>query len=175
MIPVLPAFIYIAAVLGANYTATWFLHFPYFGQVSLGTFIFGLTFTQRDRLHHHGRTWVYGAIAVAAITNVLMSAYLGVPFRIILASFTAIVIAESVDTEIYQKLLQKRWMFRVASSNAVSVPLDTVLFGLIAFLGVLSPLQLLSLFVGEILVKYTIGLISAVWKSREMERVSPSA
>lgn len=173
MNPLLPAFIYVAAVLGANYTATWFLHFPYFGQVSLGTFIFGLTFTQRDRLHPHGRTWVYGAIAAAAIANVVMSAYLEVPFRIILASFTAIIIAESVDTEIYQQLLQKRWMFRVATSNAISVPLDTVLFGLIAFLGVLSPLELFSLFVGEIIVKYAIGIISALWKSREMERVNP--
>ncbi|MBD2461799.1 VUT family protein [Oscillatoria sp. FACHB-1407] len=164
---ILSALIYIVAVLGANYTATWFIHFPVFGQVAVGTFIFGLTFTQRDRLHAYGRRWVYGTIAVAAIANVLMSAYLEVPFRIILASFTAILISEGVDTEIYQHLLQKRWLFRVATSNAVSIPLDTMLFGVIAFLGVLSTREILSLFVGEIIVKYAIGIISALWKARE--------
>jgi hypothetical protein len=49
------AAIYILATLGANYTATWFIPFPVFGQVAVGTFIFGLTFTQRDRLHVGGR------------------------------------------------------------------------------------------------------------------------
>jgi uncharacterized PurR-regulated membrane protein YhhQ (DUF165 family) len=172
---ILSALIYIAAVLGANYTATWFIHFPVFGQVAVGTFIFGITFTQRDRLHAHGRRWVYGAIAVAAIANVLMCAYLGVPFRIILASFIAILIAEGIDTEIYQHLLQKRWLFRVATSNAVSIPLDTMLFGVIAFLGVLSTTEILSLFVGEIIVKYTIGIVSALWKTREESPVTQSS
>ena len=47
--------IYIVAVLAANYTATWFIPLPIFGMVSVGTLIFGVTFTQRDRVHRPDR------------------------------------------------------------------------------------------------------------------------
>jgi len=168
--PMTAALIYILAVLSANYTATWFIHFPVFGQVAVGTFLFGLTFTQRDRLHHYGRRWVYGTIFVAAIANIVMSVCLGVPARIIAASFTAILLAEGADTEIYQYFLQKRWLFKVAASNAVSVPLDSLLFDAIAFWGVLSTQEIVSLIVGEVVVKYVIGMISALWRSREEDQ-----
>ena len=159
---IINAVIYILATLGANYTATWFIPFPVFGQVAVGTFIFGITFTQRDRLHSAGRQWVYGTIAVAALANILMSAVLAVPLRIILASFLAIVLAETADTEIYQKLLRYPWLLRVAGSNAVSIPLDTVLFTLVAFAGALSTGEILSLLFGETLIKYAIGIIAAL-------------
>jgi hypothetical protein len=158
------ALIYVLATLGANYTAAWFIPFPIFGQVAVGTFIFGVTFTQRDKLHSAGRQWVYLTIAIAALANVLMSALLAVPLRIILASFLAIVLAETADTEIYQKLLRYPWLLRVAGSNAVSVPLDTLLFTLIAFAGVLSSRDMASLLFGETLTKYAIGLVVALWK-----------
>jgi uncharacterized PurR-regulated membrane protein YhhQ (DUF165 family) len=161
---VINAALYILATLGANYTATWFIPFPLFGQVAVGTFIFGVTFTQRDRLHSAGRQWVYGTIAVAALANVLMSALLDVPGRIIVASFVAIVLAETADTEVYQRLLRYPWLWRVAGSNAVSVPLDTVLFSLIAFAGVLAPWEMASLVFGEIITKYAIGALTALWK-----------
>ena len=66
---VINALIYVLATLGANYTAAWFIPFPIFGQVAVGTFIFGVTFTQRDKLHSAGRQWVYGTIAFAAFAN----------------------------------------------------------------------------------------------------------
>lgn len=155
---------YILATLAANYTAAWFIPLPIFGQVAVGTFVFGFTFTQRDRLHSGGRGWVYGTIAVAALANVLMSVFLGVSFRIILASFLAIVLAETADTEVYQRLLRYPWLVRVAGSNAVSVPLDTLLFTLIAFAGVLPRSELVALLFGETLLKYAIGAVVALWK-----------
>ncbi|MEM6592944.1 MAG: VUT family protein [Cyanobacteria bacterium P01_C01_bin.73] len=156
--------IYILATLGANYTADWFIPLPVFGQVAVGTFIFGVTFTQRDRIHGAGRRWVYLMIAIAAFANILMSAILGVPLRIILASFLAIALAESADTEIYQRLLPYPWLLRVAGSNAVSIPLDTILFTLVAFAGVFSAAELISILFGEIVVKYLIGVVVALWK-----------
>ncbi|MEM9818378.1 MAG: VUT family protein [Cyanobacteria bacterium P01_D01_bin.6] len=161
---VIHAIIYILATLGANYTATWFIPFPVFGQVAVGTFIFGVTFTQRDKLHGAGRQWVYGTIAIAALANVLMSAFLAVPIRIIAASFLAIVLAETADTEIYQKLLRYPWLIRVAGSNAVSIPLDTLLFTLIAFAGVLSTTEIVALLFGETITKYAIGILVALWR-----------
>lgn len=162
------ALIYVVATLGANYTAAWFIPLPIFGQVAVGTFIFGVTFTQRDRLHRAGRGWVYGTIGLAALANVLMSVVLGVPLRIILASFLAIVLAETVDTEIYQRLLPYPWLLRVAGSNAVSVPLDTLLFSLVAFGGVLSTMGMLSLLFGETLLKYAIGAVVALWREGKL-------
>ncbi|HIK44698.1 MAG TPA: VUT family protein [Leptolyngbyaceae cyanobacterium M65_K2018_010] len=156
--------LYGLATLTANYTAAWFIPLPGFGQVAVGTFVFGLTFTQRDRLHEAGRLWVYGTIAISALANLLMSASLGVPLRIILASFLAILLAETADTEVYQRLLRYPWLVRVAGSNAISIPLDTLLFTLIAFAGVLSRGELIALLFGETLLKYSIGALVAVRK-----------
>jgi len=158
----LAAGIYIAAVLAANFTATWFLPLPVFGQVAVGTFIFGITFTQRDIMHKHGRRLVYRAIAIAAGLSVLESLLLGVPARIILASFTAIVLAEAADTEIFQYLRRRSWPIKVVSSNAVSIPLDTLLFNSIAFLGVFPAWELVAIMWGEIVIKTLTGLVMGV-------------
>jgi len=166
---ILHSLIYILAVLGANYTTTpdWFIPLPIYGQVALGTFIFGVTFTQRDRLHHYGRSAVYLTIALAAIANVVMSSVLQVDIRIIIASFVAIILSETADTAIYQWLLQKSWFVRVMGSNAISVPLDTVIFWSIAFLGQLPISQMVKLIVGEIIIKYGIGALTALYRGKQ--------
>jgi uncharacterized PurR-regulated membrane protein YhhQ (DUF165 family) len=169
------ALIYIAATLGANYTAAWFFPLWIFGQAAVGTLIFGVTFTQRDRLHSAGRRWVYGTIMVAAVSNVAMSIALGVPFRIILASFLAIIIAEAVDTEVYQALINRSWLTRVASSNAVSIPLDTVLFTMVAFAGELSTPEILALLVGDTIVKYIIGIVVALGRDSRGSSLNSSS
>ncbi len=164
--PPLAATIYILAVLAANLTATWFIPLPLFGQVAVGTFIFGLTFTQRDIMHKHGRRLVYRAIAIAAGLSLLESLILNVPARIILASFTAIVLAEAADTEIFQSLRHRSWPLKIVSSNAVSIPWDTVLFNTIAFLSVFPWRQLIAIMWDEIVVKTLTGLAVGllVWR-----------
>jgi len=157
--------IYIVAVLAANYTATWFIPLPIFGMVSVGTMIFGITFTQRDRVHRFGRKPVYLMIAIAAVGMVLESIFLGVEWRIILASFIAIVLSETADTEIYHRLLHRNWIQRVTGSNLVSIPLDSLLFNLIAFLGVFAPLMLVQIIFGEIVVKFVTGSCAALFRS----------
>jgi uncharacterized PurR-regulated membrane protein YhhQ (DUF165 family) len=151
--------IYILATLGANYTAAWFLPFAIGSQVSVGTFIFAITFSQRDRIHHLGRVWVYSTLAIAAVANIIMSAVLSVPPRIIIASFVAILIAEGIDTEIFQALKARSWHTRVACSNAVSVPVDTLIFTTIAFGGVLTMQGFVSLLLGEVLLKWGIAFL----------------
>jgi hypothetical protein len=156
------ALIYIAATLAANYTAAWFIPLPIFGLVSVGTLAFGVTFTQRDRVHRHGRKAVYMMIAVAAIMNVLLSVLLGVSGRIILASFGAIVLAEIADTEVYQRLIDRPWIQRVAGSNAVSIPIDTILFTLVAFAGVFPVSMLIAIIFGDMVLKAVISSIVAL-------------
>ena len=161
------AIIYITAVLLANLTATWFVPLPLFGQVAVGTFVFGFTFTQRDRMHVRGRKFVYGVIGLSALLSLVLSAMGHVPPRIILASVVAIILAETADTEIYQRLLAKSWWHRVLTSNAVSIPLDSLFFNLVAFLGVFEARMLVSIIFGEIVVKFLVGAVAAIWRGRE--------
>lgn len=195
------------AVLTANLSATMFLPVPFFGDtevwVSIGTLIFGITFTQRDRMHREGRPFVYKIIFLGAFLNLfLMLSYrflwgewlvecfagrqwpwmeesaamlLDSGWRVFIASFVAMVVAESADTEIYHKLLQKRWMVRVIRSNAVSVPVDSIVFNLIAFAG--SPYFPVAVLVkivgGEIVAKYVVSMLYAIFYPMRDSDVTP--
>lgn len=150
------ATLWIAAVIGANLTAGWFL--PLLGvQFAVGTLMFGVTFTLRDMLHRFGRKTVYTTIAVGALVNLAVSFALDIPLRIILASFTAIVIAETVDTEVFHALRKRRWWVRAVSSNAIAVPLDTLLFTTLAFGGILPWVDFFEVNIGDTLVKFAVG------------------
>jgi uncharacterized PurR-regulated membrane protein YhhQ (DUF165 family) len=170
-----PMSVYILAVLAANFTATWFIPLPVFGMVSVGTLIFGVTFTQRDRVHRFGRRRVYVMILLAAVGMVLESVFLGVEWRIILASFVAIVLSETADTEIYHRLLHRSWVQRVTGSNLVSIPLDSLLFNLLAFAGVFAPGMLLAIIFGEIVAKFATGSLVACLRAPEALRDTVSA
>lgn len=190
------AVLYTLAVLVANLTATLFLPFevaPGTGiLVSVGTLVFGLTFTQRDRMHARGRPFVYKVILLSAILNLLMLVSLrfwwGEPvlnlfqarewdwlaeslamlmengWRVFLASFLAIIFAESADTEVYHYYRQRSWIGRVIRSNAVSIPVDSLLFNLIAFAGsaFFPPLILAKVVLGEIVSKFVVGAAYAL-------------
>jgi len=194
------AFLYMAAILVANLTATLFLPLeivPGTGVlVSVGTLVFGITFTQRDRLHAHGRRFVYKAIAVSAVLNLAMlvsfshlwGGWVAGAFselgwvwlagaaemlkdngwRVFLASFLAIVIAESTDTEVFHFYRRHSWLGRVFRSNAVSIPVDSVLFNLIAFAGspFFPPVVLIKVILGEIVAKFAVGALYALLHPR---------
>lgn len=125
-----------------------------------GTFIFAVTFTLRDLLHKRlGKEWARAAIVLAGVFNVVQATYLatvgtlpspdfyhltgawGTIFALVpsitAASIIAEVISELVDTEVYHSW-QRRFTFlpqwtRVLVSNAVSLPLDSLIFGTLAF------------------------------------------
>lgn len=158
------AIIYISAVLVANYTAVWFIPFPIFGAVAVGTLIFGATFTARDYVHRLGRQWVYVMIAIAAAASVVLSLSGPVDWRIVAASVLAIGISETMDTEIYQRLIKRHWLVRVAGSNAVSIPIDSLTFNLVAFAGIFTPVMIASIVFGEIVVKTITGAAVALWR-----------
>ena len=153
--------VYVLCTLLANFTFDTFIPLPLFGLLSVGTLFFGITFTQRDRVHRYGRTQVYLMILVAAVTNLLLSFYLGIPFRFLLAGFLAIILAEAADTEVYQHFISRRWLTRVVTSNAVSIPIDSVTFTLIAFAGTLSLAALGEIIFADILAKTVIGVVAA--------------
>ena len=155
--------VYVVCTLLANYTFDSFLPVGEFFLVNVGTFFFGITFTQRDRVHRYGRTAVYTMIAFAAVANVALALMLGTPLRYVAVGFLAILLSETADTEIYQRLLRRRWLTRVASSNAVSAPLDTVLFTVLAFAG--APFAtagwMVQVIATDVIVKYASGMLAA--------------
>jgi uncharacterized PurR-regulated membrane protein YhhQ (DUF165 family) len=167
---------YVGVTLAANTYATTLIELPVFGVVGIGTLFFGATFTLRDWVHQfahdrkYGRKPIYAMIGAAAGVNLLVAlATSGEQFdvRIVGASVTAILIAESADTEIYQRLIKRNWYVRVAASNGVSAPLDSIIFTLLAFAGAdYFPQELLiPVIFGDTLVKWAVGGLLALTKS----------
>lgn len=156
--------VYVACTLLANFTLDSFLPLGSFFLVNVGTFFFGVTFTQRDRVHAFGRPIVYRMILLAAVANVALAASLGTPLRYVGVSFLSIVLAETADTEVFHRLRGRRWLRRVATSNAISAPIDTVVFTLLAFVGeeFATAGWLTQVIVTDVLVKYVSGLVAAL-------------
>lgn len=155
--------VYTTCTVLANYTLDSFLPLGDFFLVNVGTFFFGVTFTQRDRVHRYGRRNVYLMIAVAAVANVIMSMAVGTPMRYVAVAFISILIAETADTEIYQRLLHRPWLVRVARSNAISAPLDTIIFTVLAFYGedFATFGWMNQVIITDILVKYLASMVVA--------------
>lgn len=151
--------VYVVCVLAANYYADTFIPLPLFGMLSVGTIVFGVTFTARDYAHRLGRPAVYKMISAAAVLALMMSLTLGVPLRIVAASFITILIAETADTEVYHRTLNRSWPLRVLASNSVSIPLDSIIFTAIAFAGVLSLGMMVEIVYADVLVKFLVGAV----------------
>ena len=167
--------VYIVCTLLANFTFDSFLALPVYGQLSVGTLFFGVTFTQRDRVHGFGKRRAYQMIAAAACANLALSAYLGIPLRFLLAGFLAILVSETADTEVYGRLMQRRWLTRVLTSNAFSIPLDSVTFTAIAFAGTLSVATMGEIVFADILAKTVVGFLAAAHVFRRSAARTASA
>lgn len=167
--------IYIVCTVLANYTLDSFLPIGSFFLINVGTFFFGVTFTQRDRVHAYGRKNVYIMIFVAAVTNVLAALAVDTPLRYVAVAFLTILISETADTEVYQRLLHRPWIERVAKSNAVSAPIDAILFTVLAFAGesFATFSWMVQVIVTDIIVKYAAGMVVALGVIQAFKRANP--
>jgi hypothetical protein len=167
---------YVVCTVLANYTLDSFIPVPlnipalnFTGQINVGTLFFGMIFTQRDRIHQFSRNYAYLAIALAVVANVMAAWYLQTPWRFIAVSFLALSLSELTDTEVYQRFIKRNWWTRVATSNAISIPVDSIIFTVLAFLGeaFATPTWMAQVIVTDIVVKMTIGLIVAlgIWQA----------
>lgn len=161
--------------------------------VDMGTFVYPITFTLRDVAHKLlGRSAVRVLILTAAVVNLFMALYLqwaarvpsdptwglGAEFsallapvwRIVIASIIAEVVSELTDTEVYhwfvtQVTRDHQWA-RVLVSNSVSVPVDNLLFAVLAFAPILGlpnslPWETVwQIFAVNLAVKFGITLLS---------------
>jgi uncharacterized integral membrane protein (TIGR00697 family) len=156
-------------------------------SMDAGTFVYPITFTLRDLVHKTiGARGARVLIVTAAGINLVMAGLfwfvaklpgdpsvgvqsefglvLSPVWRIVIASIVAEVIAELIDTEVYRLWVERitaryQWA-RVLASNAVSVPLDSVIFSWGAFGGALPGGVVWSIVLANILVKGATTLIS---------------
>lgn len=155
--------LYALSILLANLTLNKFIPLPVFGLLSVGTIFFAAVFTLRDRIHRAGGVpAVLVAIALALLVNTVAAVLLGTPLRFVGASFLAILVGELADTGVYQRLIRRSWWTRVLASNAVSVPLDSVLFTLLAFYGDMSSREITEIIFADIVAKYAIAALFAL-------------
>jgi len=157
-------------------------------SIDAGTLIYPLTFTLRDLVHKVVGTFASRVvILVGAAVNILMAGIfwivarmtpdmgvgeqnewatvLSPSWRIVAASIIAMTIAELLDTEGYRlwliKFGEKYQYGRVLASNAISVPIDSALFALIAFSGALPPAVVISIFWANCWIKYLTSVVTA--------------
>ncbi|MGD9134501.1 MAG: queuosine precursor transporter [Desulfobacterales bacterium] len=155
-------------------------------SIDAGTFIYPLTFTIRDLIHKQlGKAAARTIIILAAVINLFMVVFfqfaawlpqdpswglgkefatiLGPVWRIVIASIMAEVISELIDTEVYhfwvKRIMRKYQWARVLTSNAVSIPIDSLIFCWGAFGLVLPPATVWSIFFANIMIK---GLVTVV-------------
>jgi uncharacterized integral membrane protein (TIGR00697 family) len=156
-------------------------------SIDAGTFVYPFTFTLRDLMHKTaGIKAARTLIIVAALLNLIMAGLfwltsilppdlavgtqeefgkvLSPVWRIVFASIVAEVVAELIDTEGYRLWVEKvtrryQWA-RVLVSNAVSIPIDSLIFVWIAFGGVMPAAVVWSIFSANVIIKGLTTLIS---------------
>ena len=156
-------------------------------SIDAGTFVYPFTFTLRDLVHKTaGIKAARVLIITAAVLNLIMAGLfwltsilppdmvigpqeefglvLSPVWRIVFASIVAEVIAELVDTEGYRLWVEKvthryQWA-RVLVSNALSIPLDSLLFCWLAFGGALPDAVVWSIFASNVIIKGLTTIIS---------------
>lgn len=175
--------LYIACELIANVTASKPVTLPFDIVVPAAVFIYAITFTLidlvNDKLGKQGARYV---IYTAFAANLLLAAYtqfainlpspdyydgqqafasaLGSTWRIVAASLTAYLVSSLTDVQVFawwrERIGHHRWA-RVLASNAISTAVDSVVFILIAFWGVLPVWPLIR---GQYIVKMAVTVLS---------------
>jgi hypothetical protein len=156
-------------------------------SMDAGTLIYPFTFTLRDLVHKVlGRHGARILIFTAAVINLLMAAFfwivsklpydasagiqpdwdsvLAPVWRIVIASILAEIFSELTDTEIYHLWVTRvttrfQWL-RVLTSNAVSIPIDSIIFVWVAFGGLFPSETVWEIFWVNVLLKGAVTLLS---------------
>ena len=177
---------YVAAQIFSDITSLRIIMF--FGlSMDAGTLIYPITFTLRDMIHKAlgvrvarlvvflaaginifmaGLFWLVSVLP--ADVSVGMQAEFGIVlspvFRITLASIIAEVISELIDGQMYEvwvrRFRQKHQWGRVLASNLVSVPVDSLMFVIVAFAGVLPLSVMVSIFLSNVILKLVVSVVS---------------
>lgn len=149
-------------------------------SVDGGTLIYPLTFVARDLIHRLSTKAIARQVVItAAIINAIMIALFWVvaninpdtmvgeqlefgivllpAWKIVLASIIAEIVSGVLDGELYEFVANRypssTWQ-RAIFSNAFSIPVDSVVFSMIAFAGDLPMAVVWSIIVSNIIIKF---------------------
>lgn len=183
---ILVSIAYVVAQMLSDVTSLKIIEIAGF-SMDAGTLIYPITFTLRDLVHKIvGIKTTRLLIVTTAIVNIIMAlvfwlvsilppdmnvglqtefaVVLSPMWRIVIASIVAEVVSELIDTETYRlwtEHITKRFQWtRVLISNAFSIPIDSLLFCIIAFGGVYDQNIVKSIFLSNVIIKYIITFIS---------------
>lgn len=159
-------------------------------SMDAGTLLYPFSFTIRDLIHKFlgaaaARTTILAATALNALAFGVFWLVARLPAdaqvgpqtefgivllpgaRIVLGSTVAMCVAELLDTEIYSMVHRRfgerhKWL-RVALSNLISIPVDTVVMTAIAFVGRYPMSVLIEITIINIVIKYVVTAISIHW------------
>jgi uncharacterized integral membrane protein (TIGR00697 family) len=186
MYAVLVSVAYIASQMMADIASLRILNIAGL-SVDGGTLVYAFTFTLRDLVHKVAGVKTARALVIAGgVINLIMAGMfwlvsilpadttvgpqtafqevLAPVWRIVAASITAEIISELIDTEAYQmwvdKVGKKHQWLRVLVSNAISIPIDSLIFSWIAFGGALPTSVVWSIVLSNILIKFGLTLFS---------------
>jgi queuosine precursor transporter len=154
--------LYISIIGVADLLSTKTLSLPLGVITTWGTVSFSLVFTIRDILHEQGLKLVYLGIIISSFFGIFLSLFLSVPFQIIFASTITLILSELTDTYIFEKLKSHRWFKRSIFSNLISIPVDSILFNIIAFSGIFNSILIIQLILSQILIKYIIASFTSL-------------
>nr|WP_175558368.1 queuosine precursor transporter [Tessaracoccus bendigoensis] len=162
-----------------------------FGPLDAGTLVYPLTFTLRDLIHRQAGakaaeatiilagalsaaaalgTWVVGAIPASpevaqSAAQIHFGDVLSLAPRIVIASVVAQIASGWFDTRLYSWWVARHGnhglLGRVAFSNLGSIPLDSVLFAGIAFLGELPVSVIVGIILSNVVLKTALSLVIA--------------
>ena len=160
-------------------------------SMDAGTLVYPFTFTLRDLVHKVAGVRVARALIVgAAVINLFMAVLFWVVanlpgvadtgpgtelfgdvlapvWRIVFASIVAEVLSELIDTEAYsawaRRFGERHQWGRVLVSNAIAIPVDSAVFVLIAFVGVVPAGDAWEILGTNVLVKGIVTILSIPW------------
>ena len=156
-------------------------------SVSAFSIAYPLTFTLRDMAHklagpYVARTLIIAAAAIYLVAQafftiisnlspemteaerITLGQLLTPEWRFLAAAVLASVLSQLVDTEVYTRWVERfgqdhQWG-RVLVSNAIGIPLDRILFLILAFAGTMSTEGMLEAFIGTTIARLVFGIIS---------------
>ncbi len=177
---------YMSAQLLANITS---IKIGYVGSIAvdMGVFLYPFTFTLRDLIHREiGAKLTRKCIYYSVVINLFMVLYfafislfpadesvtnsrlfddvLSPVWRVVIFSLIAQLISGLIDTEMYRLYVRKYkdnhiWG-RVITSNAVSIPVDNLIFCFGAFAFTYDLAIVFDIFIFNMLVKYALSVIA---------------
>ena len=177
--------LYIACELIANVTAGKPVLLPGNVTVPAAVFIYAITFTLIDLVNERlGKQGARQVVYTAFLANLLLAAYaqfaiwlppapfygaegqaafrsvLGSTGRVVLASLAAYLVSSLIDVQVFawwrERVGRFKWL-RVLASNAVSTAVDSAVFIVLAFAGVMPVWPLI---VGQYVVKMAVTAVS---------------